>query len=117
MCNSIDVEFNVGPPYWMRDWPVLRQESSECKERKRKQKISPPKKFYFAEQLIKRKVLPNSHVRVAALSKWSVALFLKLCRLPLLCTRVINISKKLILLLVNYNMVFVANININIIRK
>ena len=28
------IEFNVGPPYWMRDiWPVMRQESSECRGR------------------------------------------------------------------------------------
>ena len=30
---NISVEFNVGPPYWMRDWPVIRQESSKHKER------------------------------------------------------------------------------------
>ena len=47
----------------------IRQESSEGRERERKQRISPPKKFYLAEQLFKRKVLPNSHVRVTALSK------------------------------------------------
>ena len=29
---NIVVEFNVGPPYWMRDWPVIWQESSNCKE-------------------------------------------------------------------------------------
>ena len=40
----------------------IRQESSECKEWKRKQQISPPKKFYLAEQLLKRKVLPNNYM-------------------------------------------------------
>ena len=30
---NIIFEFNVGPPYWMRDWPVIRQESSKYKER------------------------------------------------------------------------------------
>ena len=40
----------------------IRQESSECKERERKTRISPPKKFYLAEQLFKRKVLPNSYM-------------------------------------------------------
>ena len=50
----------------------IRQESSECREHKRKQQISPPKKFYLAEHLIKRKVLPNNYMRVSALSKWSV---------------------------------------------
>ena len=39
------------------------QESSECKEQKRKQQIPPPKKFYLAEQLLKRKVLPNNYMR------------------------------------------------------
>ena len=38
------------------------QESSKCKERKRKQQISQPKKFYLAEQLLKRKVLPNNYM-------------------------------------------------------
>ena len=29
---NISVEFSVGPPYWMRDWLVIRQESSKHKE-------------------------------------------------------------------------------------
>ena len=30
---NISIEFSVGPPYWMRDWPVIQQESSKHKER------------------------------------------------------------------------------------
>ena len=48
---NISIEFSVGPPYWMRDWPVIRQESSKQRVVKEKQQISPPKKFYLAEQL------------------------------------------------------------------
>ena len=40
----------------------MQQESSECKEQKRKQQISPPKKFYLAEHLLKNKVLPNNYM-------------------------------------------------------
>ena len=58
----------------MRDWPVYSRHPVNAKSEKENKQISPPKKFYLAEHLIKRKVLPNNYVRVTALSIWSVAL-------------------------------------------
>ena len=49
---NIIVEFNVGPPYWMRDWPVYTAGIQRMQRAvKEKQQISPPKKFYLAEHI------------------------------------------------------------------
>ena len=46
----------------MRDWPVYGSNPVNAKSEKEKQQISQPKKFYLAEHLIKRKVLPNNYM-------------------------------------------------------
>ena len=47
----VNIQFSVGPPYWMRDiWPVMRRNPAKVESVKTKQQISLPKKFYLAEQ-------------------------------------------------------------------
>ena len=80
----------------MRDWPVYGRNPANGKSGKEKQQFSPPKKFYLAEHLYEKGSAQQLYVRVIALGNGQWLSLLKLCRLPLLCTRVINILRSLL---------------------
>ena len=49
-------EFNVGPPYWVRDLPVSSGNPANVKNKKKTQNISQPKILFYrtSEHLYKR---------------------------------------------------------------